>query len=101
MAYSRLVAGNPVIINRYFDLLQQTLVDNDLIDSLSRIFNCDETGLPLDHSPKSDVTLKGQKHARVLTSGQKKQITVIACGNAAGYVIPPLVIFFEKLLIQN
>ena len=98
LAYSRLVAGNPVIINHYFDLLQQTLVDNDLIDSPSRIFNCDETGLPLDHSPKSVVTLKGQKHARVLTSGQKKQITVLACGNAAGYVIPPLVIFSRKTL---
>ena len=59
---------------------------------------CDETGLPLDHSPKSGVTLKGQKHAQVLTSGQKKQITVLACGNAAGYVIPPLVIFSRKTL---
>jgi hypothetical protein len=98
LSYSRFIAGNPIIINHYFDLLEKTLLDNDLIDSPSRIFNCDETALPLDHSPSSVITEKGQKHARTLTAGQKKQITVLACGNAAGYVIPPLVIFARKTL---
>ena len=31
-------------------------------------------------------------------SGVKKQITVIACANAAGNVIPPLVLFSRKAL---
>ena len=42
--------------------------------------------------------MKGQKHARALTSGNKKQITVLACSNAAGYMLPPLVIFGRKVL---
>jgi hypothetical protein len=96
LSYARLVASNPDVINRYFDLLEKTLSTNDLLDNPSRIFNCDESGLPLDHCPSSVITTKGQKHARVITSGNKKQITVLACGNAAGYVIPPLVIFARK-----
>ena len=40
----------------------------------------------------------GQKHPRALTSGNKKQITVLGCVNASGYAIPPLVIFARKSL---
>ena len=98
LSYARLVASDPVVINRYFDLLEKTLQDNDLLDNPSSIFNCDESGLPLEHCPSAVVTTKEQKHARVVTSGNKKQITVLACGNAAGYVIPPLVIFARKTM---
>ena len=62
----------------------------------SQIFNCDETGLPLDHTPSSAIVIKDQKHPRALTSGNKKHISVLACNNASGYVIPPLVIFGRK-----
>jgi len=43
LSYARSVASNVEVIDRYFDLLQQTLIDNDL-DSLSQIFNCHKTG---------------------------------------------------------
>ena len=52
--------------------------------------------LPIDHTPKSVVAVRGQKHPRVVTSGNKRHISVLACCNAAGYVIPPLVIFARK-----
>ena len=76
-------------------MLEQTLSDNNLP---AAIFNCDETGLPLEHAPSSNVAVKGQKHPRVITSGKKRQITVLGCANAAGYVLPPLVIFSRKPL---
>ena len=59
------------------------------------IFNCDETGLPLEHTPPCVVSIKGQKHLRAATSGYKKNITVMACCNV---VIPPLIIFRRKAL---
>lgn len=86
------------MISRYFDLLEQTLADNGLMESPSLIFNCDETGLPLDHTPSRVVGVKGQKHPRCVTSDKKKQITVLACSSASGNVIPPLVIFGRKAL---
>lgn len=98
LSYARFVATNETIISRYFDLLEQTLKDNNLLESPSLIFNCDETGLPLEHTPAAVVGIKGQKHPRVITTGNKKQITVLASCNAAGNFIPPLVIFSRKTL---
>lgn len=97
LSYARLMATDEGVIGRYFDLLERTLLDNDLMEPPTCIFNCDETGLPLDHTPSSVVAIHGQKHPRAVTSG-KKQITVLACVNAAGQVIPPLVIFGRKAL---
>ena len=73
------------IINKYFDLLEQTLFENNISDFPAQSYNCDETGIPLDHTPSSVVAVRRQKHPRVL-----------ACCNAAGYIIPPLVIFARK-----
>ena len=98
LSYARSVATDATIINHYFDLLQKALHDNEILDSPSQIFNCDETGLPLEHTPSSVIGIEGQKHPRALTSGNKKQVTVLGCVNAAGYAIPPLVIFSRKSL---
>ncbi len=98
LSYARSMASDVNVIDRYFDLLEQTILENGLADSPSQIFNCDETGLPLEHTPSSVIAEKGQRHPRALTSGNKKQISVLACSNAAGYVLPPLVIFGRKAL---
>ena len=98
LSYSRYVATNVTVINHYFDLLKVTLADNHLHDKPAQIFNCDETGLPLDQTPALVVAARGQKHPRAVTTGSKKQITVLACANAAGYALPPLVIFSRKAL---
>ena len=98
ISYARFVATDSVLLNEYFDLLEDTLTNNGIIDSPSQIFNCDETGMPLDNAPNLVVGIRGQKHPRAITSGNKRQITVLACANAAGYVLPPLVIFARKQL---
>ena len=96
--YARLAATTPQIISSYFDLLEQTLSEYDLFSSPAQIFNCDETGLPLGHTPPSVVGIKGQKHPRAVTSGSKKNVTVMACCSATGFFIPPLIIFRRKAL---
>ena len=78
--------------------MEQTLLENDLIDKPPWIFNCDESGLSLDHTPSSVIAVRGQKHPRVVTSGKKEQTTVLAYFNAAGQVLPPLVILGRKCL---
>ena len=47
------------------------------------------------------IAVKGQKHPRAITSGNKKQITVLACASAASYTLPPLVIFVRKGLVED
>jgi len=44
LSYCRTVACSPEILDNYYDLLEQTLVDNKLFDSPSQIFNMDATG---------------------------------------------------------
>ena len=98
LAYARAVAQDQTILDKYFDLLERTLLDNELINSPSRIFNVDESGFPLQQKSQKVVARKGTKHPTVVTTGDKCQITVIACANAAGSVIPPMVIFDRKTL---
>ena len=66
------------------------LCDNDLMDKPAQIFNLDETGMP---SPPLVVARCGQKHPSAVGSGDKSKITVLLCCSAAGYALPPCVIF--------
>ena len=40
---------NPEAMKKYFELLKDVLVENDLLNSPSQIYNVDETGMPFDH----------------------------------------------------
>lgn len=86
---------HPVILEKYFEVLECTLKDNDLVDRPAQIFNMDETGVPLDPKAPFIVAHRGQKHPSYITSGSKAQITVLACCNAA---LPSYVIFDKKTL---
>ena len=72
------------------------LTEHNLLSSPAQIYNVDETGMPLDHRAPRVVTKRGQKKVRCRTSGNKSQITVIACVSATGQVVPPFVIFDAK-----
>ncbi len=98
LSYTRAMSSSPQIISRYFDLLEKTLYDNDLMDKPMQIFNMDETGMPLDPSPMKIITTKGTKHPTSVTTGNKSQITVVSSCSASGYVLPPMVIFDRKIL---
>lgn len=68
------------------------------MDKPCLIFNCDETGMPLAPAPSKVVAVKGDKHPYSINSGNRAQITVLSCCSAAGYAIPPLVVFDRKIL---
>lgn len=90
--------ANTEALDNYFRLLQEVMEDNELMDKPGQIYNVDESGMPLDHRPPHVLTTKGEKKVRYRTSGNKSQITVIGCVNAAGQAIPPFVIFDAKSL---
>ena len=60
------------------------------MDKPAQIYNCDESG-----SPRL-LQQKGTKKVRQCTSGNKTQITILGVANAAGKVIPPMVVFSGK-----
>jgi hypothetical protein len=89
----RAESSAPSVLEKYFKELESTLIENDIIDKPAQLFNADESGFPLDPKQPNVICKKGMKHPSVISSGNKSQITVLACCNAAGYAIPPQVIF--------
>ena len=91
-------AINAENIREYYALLREVFDEFDFEHHPERIYNMDETGVPLDPRPPKVVTRKGQKKVRYRSSGNKSQITVIGCANATGQPIPPFIIFAAKQL---
>jgi len=99
-AHSRMDAVNAETMQHYFYLLQlqDVLTMNGLINVPKQIYNVDENGVPLDPNTLNMVAKKGSKKVRVGSTGRKGQVTVVACGNAAGQLIVPMVIFDARKL---
>ena len=91
LSLARAMATDYTMLQNYFDMLQETLEANGIFNQPSNIFNCDEMGIPLA------ISKKGLKQPSHLTNDTKSQ-TVLVCTNAAGYAIPPFVIFDRKTL---
>ena len=98
LSHPRAISSDPEVIKIYFDLLEQTIIDNGLEQKPCNIFNMDETGMPLDPKPLKTIHRKGEKNPVALGSGLKMQITVVGCVSAGGYCLPPIVIWDRKRL---
>ena len=84
-------------------LLTNTLIcfrlqwrEYDLLQKPCHLFNIDETGLPISPKPLKMVCRKGSKNPCCIDSGVKSQITVVGCVSAAGYCVPPMVVYNRK-----
>ncbi|CAI8040325.1 Tigger transposable element-derived protein 6 [Geodia barretti] len=85
------------MVNRYFDLLERTLEENELTDHPGQIFNMDESGMPLDPKAPKVVAERGSSVTTV-GSGNKSQVTIVGCCSATGLCMPPMVIWDRKTL---
>lgn len=80
--------------NKYFELLKNTLKENNLLNNPQKIFNLDESGLQMNNNPGKVVTNKGAKMVNCITSSEKGEtISIITCVNAEGNFLPPCCIF--------
>jgi len=79
-------------VSKYFSALHGVLEKRGLLHKPSSIWNMDESGLQLQHVPRSVVARKGTRYLQSRTSGNKETITVIACINASGQKVPPHII---------
>jgi len=73
---------NAEYINTYFDPLRSVYDEFGFDDHPDRIYNMDETEVPLEPRPPRVIAAKVQKKIRYHTSGQKAQISAIGCGSA-------------------
>ena len=89
-------ASNESVFKNYFTLLDEIMTKNCLKDQPSQIYNCDESGMPLHTKTPKVIAAKGTKKVRQICTGNKTQISILACASATGQVIPPMVIFSGK-----
>ncbi|KAJ0172481.1 hypothetical protein K1T71_011620 [Dendrolimus kikuchii] len=83
LSVTRVQGLNRKEVDKMFKLLLQILTKHDLINKPDRIFNIDETV----------ITTKGAKSVHSVTSGEKGEtVSIVACCNAAGNFLPPVVI---------
>lgn len=101
LSLSRAKATDVGVINKYFDMLEATLLEYDLHDKPCQLFNIDETGMPLDPKPLRLVCGVGTKNPVAVGAGNKAQISVVGCVSAAGYCIPPMIIYGRKTLSRE
>lgn len=92
----RLIGFNKPQVDRFFQLLGDLLRTHNF--SASRIFNCDESGLPtVPTKLQKVVAQKGSRRVPKVTSAERgRNVTVVCSMNAAGYFIPPVFIFARK-----
>ena len=62
--YVRMDAINEQIMKQYFDLLEDTLKEHNLLHNPAQIYNVDESGMPLDPKAPNMVTQRGTKKVR-------------------------------------
>ena len=98
LGLARSKATHSTVMAIYFDILEESLKANKIMNKLAVIMNCDESGLPLYPASLKVVDKQGAKNPSYVTGGDRTQITVLACSSAAGFSIPPLVIFDRKTL---
>lgn len=83
---------NIEVTNRYFTDLGKIITDLNLHSSPQLIWNMDETNVSLTHKPTKVLAEAGQRNVPGRVGNCRDGITALACVNAAGRDIPPLVI---------
>ena len=95
---ARATACSQEKVYAWFDAFEQFLAEQE-ITSLDQIYNCDESGFPLQAISSTKVCVdKGMKRAFHLASSSKTSITTLHCICSSGSVLPPVVYFPGKSL---
>ena len=68
----RAMASDRESLDKYFDILEDAMEENGLMDVPLQIFNMDETGLALDPKSMKTINLKGSKNPSAVSSGSKQ-----------------------------
>lgn len=87
---------NGCVVDKYFADLSKIVVNLDLQEKSENIWNCDETGKQLEHTPVNVIASRGSKSVVGRTGNARSNITIMACVNATGDSMPPMLIVKGK-----
>ncbi|XP_044262782.1 uncharacterized protein LOC123010147 [Tribolium madens] len=85
---------NRPIVEDYFSKLEALLNKTGLKHSPEKLYNMDEKGCRLTlHHQQKVIAKKGAKRVHLVSQEHAENVTIVACGNAMGHVIPPMILF--------
>ena len=94
LSYARAKSVNPKTIEDFFAKLGAIYARLNLFCRPMQVFNVDESGVNVtQHKGKVIAEVKRKGVHRVVAAEKGKNHTVIACGSASGFVLPPMIIF--------
>lgn len=97
LSHCRALCANKEAIDDFFGKLGGLYGQLNLISKPMQIYNVDETGINIVHKPSRVVAEVGHSNVYSLTSAERgKTHTILSCVSAAGFVLPPLMIYPRK-----
>ncbi|CAG2196037.1 unnamed protein product [Mytilus edulis] len=93
----RAKCGSVANVEKYFASLTEVVLKYNLQDKPHLIFNVDEKGITLNHKPPNVVSGIECTTSSV-TSGRSSTTTILGCGSASGFAVPPYFVFEGKRL---
>ena len=86
---------NEQVTASYFSDLG-SIIDRNQIINPAHVWNMDETGFGLEHTPQRVVARSGARFVPGIVSSNRENLTVVSCVNAAGQKMPPICIVKGK-----
>ena len=96
LSTARSKSMNRQTVSQYFGILGDLQSQLPTEERPQVIWNMDETGLSMEHSPQSVIARRGVNTVPGRVSCSRENVTVIACINAAGTTMPPMIIVKGK-----
>ena len=92
----RIQSQQPERISHFFTTLDTIIKQNNI--SPDRIYNCDETGINKDENGNHTLAIKGTTKVQCVVPNDRRLTTILACVNAIGESIPPLIIHKSNIV---
>ena len=97
LSKARAIGMNKEVVQQYFDRLGAVLDREGFHQSPEKIYNVDESGMPMINRPGTVLAQKGKRSVVTVTNAKRgENVTAVACCNAAGQFIPPMIIMKGK-----
>jgi hypothetical protein len=89
------------VIQEWFDSIQRVIAQYGIADE--DIFNFDETGFAMGLTATAKVITRAEYYGKrsMLQPGNREWVTVVESINAAGWALPPYIIFKGKVFIES
>jgi hypothetical protein len=97
LSYCRAISATPDTISEFFGKVGSLYGRLNLFSKPNQIYNTDETGVSVVHKPGKVLAQLGRRTVYSISSAEKgKTHTILACVSAAGYVLPPVMVYPRK-----